>query len=281
VNRRIFVIFSTDLQNYPNGVRISADASLKRTARQLVAHLPAISVSDAGLKQQAELLSSFTAYGFIRRNGGANSAILTEALLKSSLTLLSLKEEAADLRSRSSTLASDTKRLRANLEEKKKRYEEQRRKIEDPSCRAMTRDPVTPKPPALRSYTPPTSRSRSAFGARPMVDDPGLRVVLPEYDDLEYAISLQLQFDEENLVLTAERDLVIQDAERTFICNMCYRSHLYDSVMLMNPCGHNFCPTCLRTHVVWELNERHFPVQCPACRLNPVPGVGLGGVLFR
>jgi hypothetical protein len=114
-----------------------------------------------------------------------------------------------------------------------------------------------------------------------MTDDPGLRVVLPEYDDLEYAISLQLQFDEENLVLTAERDLVTQDAERTFICNLCYRNHLYDSVMPMNPCGHNFCPACLRTHVVWELNERHFPVQCPACRLNPVTGSGLGGVLFR
>ena len=32
---------------------------------------------------------------------------------------------------------------------------------------------------------------------------------------------------------------------------------------------------------VWELNERHFPVQCPACRLNPIPGRELGGLLFR
>jgi hypothetical protein len=261
-------------------VRISAHESLRRTARQLVALFPAISVSDTRLAQQAELLTSFTAYSLIRRKGRADSATLTEALLKSSLTLLSLKEEAAYLRSRSSTLASDTKRLKAKLEEKKKRYEEQRRTVENSSSSAMTWGPVTPKLPALRSYTPPASQS-PAFGERPMTDDPGLRVVSPEYDDLEYAISLQLQFDEENLVLTAERDLVTQDAERTFICNLCYRNHLYDSVMPMNPCGHDFCPACLRTHVVWELNERHFPVQCPACRLNPVTGSGLGGVLFR
>ena len=262
-------------------MRISADASLKRTARQLVVHFPAISVSDTRLKQQAEFLSSFTAYGLIRRNADADSATLTKTLLESSLTLLSLEAEAAHLRSRSSTLTSDTKRLKEKLEEKKKHYEEQRRRIEDPSSWAVTRGSVAPKPPAPRSYTPPTSRSRSVFGERPKIDDTLSRVVLPERDDLEYAISLQLEFDQENLVLTAERDLVIQDAERTFICNMCYRSHSYESVMLMNPCGHNFCSACLRTHVVWELNERHFPVGCPACRLNPIPGSGLGGVLFH
>lgn len=262
-------------------MRISADASLKRTARQLVAHFPTIGVFDAGLKQQAELLSSFTAYGLIRRNGDADSATLTEALLKSSLTLLSLEEEAAYLRSRSSTMTSNTRRLKAKLEEMKNRYEEQRRRIKDSSSWAVTRGPVTPEPPAPRLYTPPASRSCSAFGESPETDDQLLRVVLPERDDIEYAISLQLEFDEENLVLTVERDLVIQDAERTFICNMCYRNHSYESVMLMDPCGHNFCPACLRTHVVWELKERHFPVQCPSCRLNPVPERGLGGVLFR
>ena len=262
-------------------MRISADASLKRTARQLVAHFPAISVSDARLKQQAEFLSRFTAYGLIRRNGDADSATLTKALLESSLTLLSLEAEAAYLRSRSSTLTSDTTRLKAKLEEKKRRYEEQQRIIEDQSSRAVTRGSVIPTPPSHREYTPPTPRSRSAFSERPKTDSPLSRVALPERDDLEYAISLQLEFDEENLVLTAERDLVIQDAERTFICNTCYRSHSYESVMLMDPCGHNFCPACLRTHVVWELNERHFPVECPACRLNPIPGSGLGGVLFH
>ena len=247
----------------------------------MVALFPAITVSDAQLRRQAELLSSFTAYGLVRRNGGADSATLTEALLKSSLTLLSLKEEAANLRSRSSTLTSDKKRLEAKLEERKHRYEEQRRKIQNPGGWAITRGSVTPDPPPVRSYTPPAPRSRSAFGERPKADDHLFRVVLPERDDLEYAVSLQIEFNEENLVLTTERELVIQDAERTFVCNMCYRNHSYDSVMLMNSCEHNFCPACLRTHVVWELNERHFPVQCPACRLNPVPGRGLGGMWFR
>jgi len=261
-------------------VHISVDTSLRRTVRQLVALFPAIRVSDARLKQQAELISRFTAYIFVQRVGGVDSASLTEALLESSLTLLSLREEAAYLRSRSSTLTSDTKRLEAKLEERKKRYEEQRKTIEN-SESWTTRGSVTLKPPALRSHTPPPFRSRSAFGERPKADDPPLRVVFPERDDLEYAMSLQLQFDEENLVLATELDLVIQDAERTFVCNMCYRDHSYDSVMLMDTCEHTFCPACLRTHVVWELNERHFPVQCPACKLNPVHGRGLGGVLFR
>jgi hypothetical protein len=264
-------------------VHISADTSLRRTVRQLVARFPAKSVSDARLKQQAELLSSFTAYVLVRRNGGADSTMLKEALLKSSLTLLSLREEAGYLRSRSLTLTSDTTRLEAKLEERKKRYEEQCRTIENSESWVMTRGSLMPKPqpPAHWSHTPHASRSRSAFGERPKANNPPLKVVLPERDDLEYAISLQLEFDEENLVLAAERDLVVQDAERTFICNMCYKNHYYDSAMLMNPCEHTFCPGCLRTHVVWELNEKNFPVQCPACRLNPVPGRGLGGVLFR
>jgi hypothetical protein len=231
--------------------------------------------------QQAEFLSSFTAYRLVRRSDGANSAILTEALLKSSLTLLSLKEEAVHLRSRSSTLTSDNKRMEAKLEERKKRCEEQRRTIENSESWAITGGSVTPNSHALRPYTPPASRSHSAFGTRSTADDHLSRVVLPERDDLEYAMSLQLEFDEENLVLVAERDLAIQDAERTFVCNTCYRNHSYDSVMLMNPCEHTFCPACLRTHVVRELNERHFPVQCPACILNPIPGRELGGLLFR
>ncbi|KAI9434775.1 hypothetical protein H4582DRAFT_743152 [Lactarius indigo] len=277
LNRSIFVIFSTDLQNYPNSVHLSVDTSLTRTARQLVAHFPAIRVSDARLKGQAELISRFTAYAFVQRNERVGSATLTDALLKSGLSLLSLREEAADLRSRSSTLSGDTKRLEAKLEEGRKRYEEQRRTIETFESRD-TWDAVTPKPPTFRSHTPPAFRPRSVFGERPKAVDPPLTVVFSERDDLEYAISLQLQFDEENLVLSAERDLVTQDAERTFVCNMCYRDHSYDSVMLMNPCEHTFCPACLRTHVVWELNERHFPVQCPACRLNPVHEHGLGVV---
>ncbi|KAH9046333.1 hypothetical protein EDB83DRAFT_2227570, partial [Lactarius deliciosus] len=268
LNRTIFVFFRTDLQNYPNGVRISADASLTRTVRQLASHFPAIRVSDARLKGQAELISRFTAYVFVQRTESVGSVTLTDALLKSSLTLLSLREEAAYLRSRSSTLTGDTKRLEAKIEERKKHYEEQRRTIDNFES-WDTWGAVTPKLPALPSHTPPTFRSRSAFGERPKVDDPTLQVVFSERDDLEYAISLQLQFDEENLVLSAERDLVSQDAERTFVCNMCYRDYSHDSVMLMNPCEHTFCPACLRTHVVWELNERHFPVQCPACRLNP------------
>lgn len=271
LNRRIFVVFSTDLQNYPNGVHISVDTSLRRTVRQLVTLFPAIRVSDARLKQQADLHSRFTAYVFVRHAGGVDSATLTEALLKSSLTLLSLREEAGQLRSQSSTLTSDTIRLGAKLEEKKKRYEEQRRTIENFESLA-TGGSVTPKPPALRSRTP------LAFQSRSRADDPPFRVVLPERDDFEYAISLQFEFDEENLVLAVERDLVIQDAERTVVCNTCYRDHSYDSAMLMKPCEHTFCPACLRTHVVWELNERHFPVQCPACRLNPVPGHELGVV---
>jgi len=245
-----------------------------------VSLFPEITVSDAQLKQQAELLSRFTAYVFVRRSEGIDSATLTETLLKSSLTLLSLREEAASLRSRSSTLAGDNKRLEAKLEERTMHYRELCRTVEDAESWAMNRSSIMPTKPALRSPTHPTLQSRFAFSERPKASDLPFRVLLPEQDDLEYAISLQLEFDEENLVLTAERDFVTQDAERTFTCNMCYRDHPYDSVMLMDPCEHTFCPACLRTHVVWELNERHFPVQCPSCTLNPIPGHELGGVSF-
>ena len=262
-------------------MRISANASFTRTVRHLVALFPTISVSDSLLRQQAEFLSSFTAYGLVRRSDGVDSAVLTEALLKSSLTLLSLKEEAVHLRSRSSTLTNDNKRMEAKLEERKKRCEEQRRTIENSESWVIASGSVRSNSPALRPYTPPPSRSHSAFGERSTADDHLLEVVLRERDDLEYAMSLQLVFDEENLLLVAERDLATQDAERTFVCNMCYRNHSCDSVMLMNPCEHTFCPACLRTHVVWELNERHFPVQCPSCRLNPIPDRELGGLLFR
>ncbi|KAI0250849.1 hypothetical protein BJV78DRAFT_1154801 [Lactifluus subvellereus] len=81
-------------------------------------------------------------------------------------------------------------------------------------------------------------------------------------------MSLQREFDEENLALVAERDQVVRDAERTFACNMCYRTHPEDSVTRMSPCSHEFCPDCLRTHVIWELKDTIS--RCCA----PLPAVG-------
>ncbi|KAI0250848.1 hypothetical protein BJV78DRAFT_1282913 [Lactifluus subvellereus] len=100
--RNVFVIFRANLQRYPYSAQVSADTSLENTARQLAMLTP------------AELLANFTAYILVPRKVYVDSAALTEALIKSSLALLSLREKATNLRSRNSTLTSDTKRLEAS-----------------------------------------------------------------------------------------------------------------------------------------------------------------------
>ncbi|KAI0302874.1 hypothetical protein B0F90DRAFT_1667474 [Multifurca ochricompacta] len=296
--RGVLVTFHANLNKYPYSVRLSADTSLESVARQLGTHSPAaaVTVSDEGLKQQAEFLDNFTAYVLVPRKVDINSATLTESLIKSSLTILSLRTEVENLRSRKLTLARDTKSLEAKLEETAKRYdyyERQNRTIENRNHSLISAMGVSSSSPGSphdrhhlskyksQSLVPDSFSSLSSssfpspsstFTSHRLTSGNG---VLSEFgiefdDNLEYAMALQREFDEENLILAAERDRVVRDVEETMMmCNMCYKARSEDSIIRMDPCGHAFCPDCLRNHVVWELNGRHFPVLCPACRLNP------------
>ncbi|KAI0260313.1 hypothetical protein BC834DRAFT_832017 [Gloeopeniophorella convolvens] len=78
-------------------------------------------------------------------------------------------------------------------------------------------------------------------------------------------MALQSRYVEEDLFLAEELSRLVQEAECTFTCDACRLQHPEDRTLSLRPCGHSFCPGCLRAHVICELDDRRFPVHCPAC----------------
>ncbi len=88
---------------------------------------------------------------------------------------------------------------------------------------------------------------------------------------------LQLQFDEEDRMLAAERAKLAAAAQRVFDCGVCMDTLPEDSIARIKPCGHSFCRECVRSLVVSQIECRRFPVLCPTCsaeRRTGAEGIG-------
>ena len=81
----------------------------------------------------------------------------------------------------------------------------------------------------------------------------------------EMAAILQLQFDEEDRMLAAERAGLAAAAQRVFDCGVCMDTLPEESIARIDPCGHSFCRECVRSLVVSQIESRRFPVLCPTC----------------
>ena len=80
---------------------------------------------------------------------------------------------------------------------------------------------------------------------------------------------LQLQFDEENRLLLAERAELAAAVQRVFDCAVCMDTLPEESIARIDPCGHPFCRDCVRGLVESQIESRRFPVLCPACTAEP------------
>jgi len=93
----------------------------------------------------------------------------------------------------------------------------------------------------------------------------------------ELAALLQLQFDEEDRLLAAERAELAAAAQNVFDCGVCMDTLPEDSIARIEPCGHSFCRECVREFVATQIQSRRFPVLCPTCtagRANNSESIG-------
>lgn len=86
------------------------------------------------------------------------------------------------------------------------------------------------------------------------------------------AALLQLQFDEEDRLLSAERSELAAAAQRVFDCGVCMDTLPEDSIARVEPCGHAFCRECVREFVASRIRSRRFPVLCPTCTAGRANG---------
>ena len=98
---------------------------------------------------------------------------------------------------------------------------------------------------------------------------PPLTDATTPHSSRELAAILQLQFDEENRLLLAERAELAAAAQRVFDCAVCMDTLPEESIAQIDPCGHPFCRDCIRGLIESQIESRRFPVLCPACTVEP------------
>ena len=113
----------------------------------------------------------------------------------------------------------------------------------------------------IHDYNQPSPTWPSDYSASEEVEGPTHSI---SSDQL--AAILQLQFDDEDHLLAAERaDLVAAEQSRVFLCGLCENTLPEESITRIEPCGHQFCRECVRGHIVSQVESRRSPVFCPTC----------------
>ncbi|KAJ3558370.1 hypothetical protein NM688_g964 [Phlebia brevispora] len=271
---------------------------------QLLRYDPAILDEDAAW--QAQLLGNFSGHIFVSNAVTADDDWIN-ATLEASLQVLHFHAESLHLRSQHSTLKSENSRLRKELawyrgegstffsssyarslhtssagpsQQSSYTHPNRNEKADSyaPSTRSSRRVHSTRQHDSLSredggsvatyyahaSGTATNARQRgtsSKSGTSPRVDK---HVI----SDAEYAVQLQLLYNEEHLQLLNEREKLNRSTLRIFECGVCLESFSEDFVSEVAKCLHRYCRDCIRRHVSSELDARHFPILCPICKAD-------------
>ncbi|KAI0058501.1 hypothetical protein BV25DRAFT_1810589, partial [Artomyces pyxidatus] len=296
-NSTVFVIFDSHPRPelYPDGGAFIVSTSLDATAQRLADLLPVIDLPDADLQWQAQLLANYSGHIFVSRGLGSNSAALSDMVVESSLAMLSLQAEVADLKSQNASLTRENKRLETELEDLGEEHRRQRRtllQLEKENTSLSNRRTSQSQGrsfPLVGSSSSPwplprdgrTSLARSSEPSL-MHDDLGAGPSSEtESRSLALAFERQRQFDEEDRRLREQRDALSRMVPATFECSICMEEHSEEYVARLDPCRHGFCRDCLRAYVASKLDESRFPVLCPVCTTGKGKGKeAIGEVTF-
>jgi FtsZ-binding cell division protein ZapB len=120
----IFIIFDSHPRpKHPDGAAMIFYASLEAAATYL-SDLLAVDenlLSDSHMQWQTQLLANFCAHIFVPR-GVTTHSDLTQAVLRSSLAILTLQDELSELKFQNGTLTSENRRLETETEEAETRH---------------------------------------------------------------------------------------------------------------------------------------------------------------
>ncbi|KAJ7656296.1 hypothetical protein DFH06DRAFT_991742 [Mycena polygramma] len=149
----VFVIFDSHPRtSHPNGAGLVLNTSLDATASHLD-NLLAVDgrlLVDSSLQWQTQLLANFSGHFFVAKENTGSAEDLTEALLDSSLVVLRLQTEVADLKSQNSSLTRNHQSLEMEIEELIDRYRSVKRKL-DATPRSCARCSQRSPPPSRKS----------------------------------------------------------------------------------------------------------------------------------
>lgn len=261
-------------------------------------------LAEGDLQWQAQLLANYSGHIFISKG----PAHLMQTVIESSLAILAMRAEIADLRLQNSTLTTASKRMEAEMEQMEdERREERRRRIQSfkdqasssyrPASASVQINNAVAGPSRLTLPLPPAYSPRSDENFLLPLDDPfsdghnghpigrnGNDTVLreqaqldPERENAEAAAQMQREFDEEDRRLRAQMEEITMNLQREFRCSVCLDEQLEDYVARLEPCGHCFCRNCIRTHVVSKITENRYPIFCPVCMAETETGEGEPG----
>jgi|ERR1700722_3046872 len=116
--------------------------------------------------------------------------------------------------------------------------------------------------PINRPYSPPWTTSGSSPHCNVNAKDfrvvPGNQVpCVSDYEEL-------LLYDQED-----NQAILLDNIQHpTFDCNICMESHPEGDVARIDGCAHEFCRSCIRSHISSKLKDRLFPILCPSCSLR-------------
>ncbi|KAJ7656306.1 hypothetical protein DFH06DRAFT_991709 [Mycena polygramma] len=259
--QNVFIIFDSHPRtSHPNGAGLVINTSLDATAAHLD-NLLAVDgrlLVDSSLQWQTQLLANFSGHFFVAKENMESAEDLTEAVLDSSLVVLRLQAEVADLKFQNSSLTRDRQSLETELGELKDRYRSTKRKLD-----------ATPRSCAQCSQRSPSSR-KSLGNSRDSQSISGPSASNADWDqaqrdDALKAHAKQREFEEEDARLLVERAALQKLAQRVFECGVCFDKHPEDDVARVADCGHGFCRDCMKGYVVSKLKDKLYPIFCPMC----------------
>ncbi|KAK0501419.1 hypothetical protein EDD18DRAFT_1317711, partial [Armillaria luteobubalina] len=262
--QNVYVIFDTHPRpTHPDGSGITFLATVESAAERLSEILPVDTrlLSESGLQWQAQLLANFSAHVFILNDKWSNDPThLKQALLESSVAILTLQAQLSDLESRNQSLASTADRLEEEIDELQetcenlKKRQSQSRSRYDPTTNVAAAKWLA-APSGSSSSQQPTSGEKSKGKGRAQEHSVGF----------EYALNLQRKYEEEDHQLEQERHSLAATAQALFDCAICLETIPMDFAARVTECNHVTCRNCLRQHLLTTLHEHRFPVFCPTC----------------
>ena len=258
----VFVIFNTrPSPDHLNGIAMTFSKSIEQTIQRLCVLMLSVTpeLQNSNLHWQSRFISNCISYTFVPRSAGDSEG----SLLHSSLVLLMLQAERAELKRNHSHLLSRNQNLEKRMTELQRSFQGEKEKATQRSIEQQSRvaskssNKEVSRPSSTRIHHPQSFTKRADLG----VTSP------PENDDPNFIFALQLQrsFDLEDRELTAQRGALLKTAQRQCHCSVCLDDFPEDDAVRIDACGHEICRDCARGHVCSKIDEHRYPVFCPVC----------------
>ena len=269
----VFIIFDSHPRpSHPLGSGFVLNSSVEATAVYLeeLLSIDLGILSDPSLRWQAQLLGHFSGHILVRKFGAIYDPDIDFVLMDASTRILSLMAEVADLKRLQLSLSTDNEYLTQRLAQL-----EHSREVSLKGKGRATESGTS----SVAGDTWSTPRSYHSGGLKPKSALKGS--LSKENSSEDAAKKLQAEFDEEDRKLTFERRNLLKK-NRTFECRVCFEVFDLDHVALLDICEHTFCRNCLRQYVTVKVEDRRYPIPCPACVAdNAKPTATSGYPYFR